>query len=168
MPAKPQKQTKPTVETAFSGFQELFSQMKNQQASWMHYVNIQTQGETFDVARLLQSAFFMQSLANRQTFIDYEDDIQVEYKKVTAAFDKQSLTLVYDRESTDSADEQKRLYVLDTSTAIIVEKHNNDWTKVRVLTFDRKVLDGSPPGTNSIKQMLDSLTKENNVQMETC
>lgn len=157
--------TKPTLDTAMSGFSQLFEAMKNQSTSWMNYINLQGQNGNFDILRILKSAFFMQALATRQLFLDYSDRTKIDLKELESFLEKNKSVLVYMAEDNiNTTVTTQRLYLYGTDTVFYIDKkHRDEWFDISILTFDPSLLEGS------IKKILHSWDnfKENHVQMET-
>lgn len=150
MPAKITDMTKTTAETALSGFQQLFDQMKTQQASWTNYINIQA-GNSFDLIRMLRSAFFMQAMTNKQLFVDYSDCVKINVTSLCSSLEKNTGLLIYSSESNINKPSKEYLYLMGTGTAILLKSQiSSDWSDIYVLTFDNSLFEGS------IKQMLHS------------
>ena len=161
MPAKPIDKTPdktPTLETAISGFQHVFEQMKNQSASWMHYVNLQS-GD-FDMIKALRSAFFMQALHSKQLFVEYTSNVKlssISLKDFRGILQKNKALCIYEYLTGLS----ECIYILGENTIIHLKIGDDTYQNVihvHVLTFDKNLLD------SSIKQMLDDLkSKEKDV-----
>lgn len=167
MPAKitpMNKSIKPTAETALAGFQHLFDQMKSQKASWTNFINIQGQTGSFDMIRMLRSAFFMQAMTNQQLFVDYSDCVKINVSSLCKSMDANSGVLIYNSQSNNSGvfdynsqlnidkPSVEYLYLMGADTAIFLKSKETtmDWSDIYVLTFNRSLLQGT------IKQMLNT------------
>ncbi len=130
-----------STENAIAGFQQMFELIKNQKASWINYVNLQNQGENFDIIKLLKSAFFMQAIANKQTLIDYYDCIRVKDTDLFLDLDDKFFLLY---EYNTSSFDRERLYITNVDTIIFLKNRSNKngwFLDIYVLTFDRSLLE---------------------------
>lgn len=149
------------VDTALTGLQQLVGQIKNQPVSWVNYINFQSQGEVFDIPKLLRSAFFMQSIVNGQLFFDYEDCIKMTIQDLENVLKKNYAIPLYFKKSEDS--DVQRLYHFPSSNTVlwVVRRSNFEWLDIDILTFDETLL-------NTLKLVIfGNDQKEKDVKMET-
>lgn len=147
------KSTTPNLETAISGFQQMIEVMKTQKSSWTNYLTVQNSGD-FVPFRILESAFFMQALANKQTLINYHDVIHSSNIYKILAETKDKGTLIYQMKSNLAA---QYLYMIGNETILFIDFKSfyNDPCVTQVLTFDQALFD------DFIKPMLNKLKEKN-------
>lgn len=148
------KSTTPNLETAISGFQQMIEVMKTQKSSWTNYLTVQNSGD-FVPFRILESAFFMQAICNKEHYIKYNDRFSVEIADICSLLDKDKYTLLYEK---DLSGYKEFLYMCGGNTILLIEESlYSDFSNVEVsvLTFDRSLLE------DQIKPMLNKFKEKN-------